>query len=78
MRLEKWMKMGVPLAALLLTMPSVQAADLSLQEAINMALAQNTGLKITQKGEDTAQYALDEAKGNNGFSASVTDSLGTS
>ena len=78
MRLDKWMKMGVPLAALLLAMPSAQAADLSLQDAINMALAQNTSLKITQKGEDTAKYALEQAKGNNGVSVSASDTLGTS
>lgn len=74
----RWIKAGAPLAALLLSMPGAQAADLSLQEAINMALAQNTSLKITQKDEDTAKYALDEAKGDNGFSVTASDSLSTS
>ena len=62
MDFEKWFKTGVPLAALLWLSSTAQAADLSLQQAINMALAQNTGLKVTQKGEDSAEYALEEAK----------------
>lgn len=78
MKLEKWLQAGVPLAALLLLSPAAQAQDLSLQDAINMALSQNTSLKVTQKGEDTAKYALDEAKGSNGLSIGVSDSLGTS
>ena len=65
MELKRWLKAGVPFMALLLANPVAQAADLSLQEAINLALAQNTGLKITQKGEDTAKFALSRAKGNN-------------
>jgi len=68
----------VPFMALLLASPGAQAADLSLQEAINMALAQNTGLKVTQKGEDTAKYALEEAQGNNGVTVGLSDSLSTS
>ena len=64
--------------ALLWGMPTSWAADLSLQAAINMALSQNTGLKITQKGEDTAKAALDEAKGSNGVSVSASDSLSSS
>lgn len=59
MELKRWIKAGVPFMALLLASPMAQAADLSLQEAINLALAQNTGLKVTQKGEDTAKYALE-------------------
>ncbi|WP_303841983.1 TolC family protein [Selenomonas ruminantium] len=78
MELKHWVKAGVPLVALLWASPGAQAADLSLQEAINLALAQNTGLKVTQKGEDTAKYALDEARGNNGVSVGVSDSLSTS
>ncbi len=78
MELKRWVKAGVPLVALLWASPGAQAADLSLQEAINLALAQNTGLKVTQKGEDTAKYALDEARGNNGVSVGVSDSLSTS
>lgn len=62
-------------AALLWAMPSGMAADLSLQEAIRMALSQNTGLKITQKGEDSAQAALNQARGNNALSVSASDSL---
>ena len=38
------------------------AAALSLQEAIGLALAQNTDLAITQRGEDTARAKLAQAK----------------
>ncbi len=78
MHLEKWLKAGVPLAACLWISPAAQAADLSLQQAINMALAQNTGLKVTQKGEDSAKYALEEAKGSNGLSVGLSDTLSAS
>ena len=37
-------------AAMFLGLPSASCADLSLQDAINLALAQNTSLRITQKG----------------------------
>ena len=77
MELKRWIKAGVPFMALLLASPMAQAADLSLQEAINLALAQNTSLKVTQKGEDTAKYALEQAKGNNGVSVGLSDSLTT-
>lgn len=78
MKLKRWIKAGVPFMALLLASPGAQAADLSLQEAINLALAQNTGLKVTQKGEDTAKYALAEARGSNGVSIGLSDNLSTS
>ena len=72
-------RIGLLLAgALLWGLPVSSAADLSLDEAIHAALAQNTSLRITQKGEDTAKAALDEARGNNGVSVSASDSLGTS
>ena len=78
MKFVHLLKAGAPLAAFMLTMPTALAADISLQEAINMALSQNTSLKITQKGEDTAKYALAQARGNNGFSVGLGDSLSTS
>lgn len=71
---------GVALAGILLMgCPLVgSCADLSLQQAINMALEQNTSLRITQKAEDKAEAAVREAKGNNGISVSASDSLGIS
>lgn len=62
-------------AAMFLGLPSASCADLSLQDAINLALAQNTSLRITQKDEIASQAALDEAKGQNGISVSASDSL---
>ena len=40
--------------AMFMMMPQAMAADVSLQDAINRALSENTGLKVTQKGEDSA------------------------
>ena len=57
---------------------SAEAADLSLAQAIEMALSQNTSLKVTQKAEDTAAAARKEAKGNNGASVESSDGLSTS
>ena len=58
---------GLPFAGL------AQAADLSLPEAIELALAQNTELRVTQKGEESAEAALRQARGNNGVSVSASD-----
>lgn len=52
-------------------------AELSLDDAIEMALAQNTSLKVTKKGEETAEAKVRQAKGNNGVSVSVSDNLST-
>lgn len=73
-------KAGLMLGVLLLaSWPSAgNCADLSLQQAINMALEQNTSLRITQKAEDKADAQLREAKGNNGVSLSASDSLSIS
>lgn len=65
-------------AALLYNLPLGACANLSLQDAINLALAQNTSLKVTQKGEDTAAATLSSARGKNGLTASVSDTLTTS
>lgn len=63
------------LGAMFLGAPYGWCADLSLQDAIDMALSQNTGLRITQKDEIALQAALDEAEGQNGISVSASDSL---
>ena len=78
---RKQLRMG----ALALTMmmggffPSAvgSCAELSLDEAIEMALAQNTARKVTKKGEDTAEAKVRQAKGSNGVSASLSDNLTT-
>lgn len=64
-------------AAMFLGLPSASCADLSLQDAINLALAQNTSLRITQKGEDTARAELQKAKIDNGLQIKGTESLDT-
>lgn len=58
--------------ALLWNLPVGMCADLSLDQAIQMALQQNTDIKIKQKGEETADAALRQAKGAKGFSITAT------
>ena len=65
-------------ALLAVNMPAAYAADLSLDDAINLAMANNTSLKITDRGKDTAKYALRRAKGVKGPSVTASDNLSTS
>lgn len=70
--------LALTLAVSGLVQPAVgSCAALSLDEAIEMALAQNTGLKVTKKGEETAEAQLRQARGNNGVSVSAGDNLST-
>ena len=57
---------------------SAHAMKLTLDEAIHTALAANTGLRITQAGERTADATLKEARGKNRISAEAGDTLRTS
>lgn len=59
-----------------LNIPSGFCADLTLQQAIDMALENNYDIKIAQKDEESAQYGLEKAKGANGFSLSASTSFG--
>ena len=52
-----------------------EAASLSIQEAVDLALAQNTSLRITEKGEETAKAALKGARGANSFDFGLSGSL---
>lgn len=63
--------------ALFMPLPA-HAMKLTLDEAIHTALAANTGLRITQAGERTADAALKEARGKNRISAEAGDTLRTS
>ena len=54
-----------------------EALALSVDEAVALALNNNTALKVTQKGEDTAKFALKRAKGNKGLSATLSDNIQT-
>ena len=63
--------------AMLIGLPTASCADLSLQDAIDLALAQNTGLRITQKDEDVAKAALKQAKIDNGLKITGNESLYT-
>ena len=57
---------------------SADAMSLTLEEAINTALAANTGLRITHEGERTADAALKQARGKNSVSVTASDTLRTS
>ena len=72
----KWS--GAMLMAMLFLSPSCFARDLSLEDAIGLALSGNTGLRITQKNEIAAEEAVTVAKGENGVSAKVSDNLSVS
>ncbi|MBR4694593.1 MAG: TolC family protein [Selenomonadaceae bacterium] len=77
MKKNQMRKAWLVLAGILLAACPMEGscADLSLQQAINMALEKNTALRITQKAEDKAAAAVREAKGNDGLSVSASDSL---
>ena len=62
-------------ACLFAVQSGAQARDLSLADAVDMALAANTGLRITRQGEHTADAALKQARGRNGVSVSASDSV---
>ena len=63
--------------ALFMPLPA-HAMSLTLTEAIDMALASNTGLRITAEGERSADAALKQARGKNSISAEADDTLRTS
>ena len=54
------------------------AMSLTLAEAIHTALAANTGLRVTQTGERSADAALEQVRGKNSITAEVSDTLRTS
>lgn len=71
-RRKKWLAWGALMAALSVA-GTGEAAELSLQQAIEMALSQNTGLRITQKAEETAKASLRSARGQDSVSVSASD-----
>ncbi|WP_040395092.1 TolC family protein [Centipeda periodontii] len=54
------------------------AMSITLAEAIDRALSANTGLRVTQAGERSADAALKQARGKNSISAEASDTLRTS
>ena len=54
------------------------AMSLTLAEAIQTALAANTGLRVTRAGEQSADAALKQARGRNSIAAEASDTLRTS
>ncbi len=64
--------------ALLLQPLTGHCMELSLQEAIDTALCNNTSLRVTQKAEDKAEANLRKARGTNGLTISASDNLNTS
>lgn len=55
--------------------PCSDAAALSLDEAVEMALSRNYDIKISQKEREAAEQSLRSAKGANGLSLNATGSL---
>ncbi len=59
-------------AAALFYASPVGAAELSIEDAVNLALAQNTSLHIVEKGEATARAELKSARGANSFAVTAS------
>ena len=65
--------------SLLAVQPALgQCADLSLEEAIQIALVNNPDVNITRLGEETAKAKITQARGSNSFSWKASTSFGTS
>ena len=62
---------GAMIAVLLLS-GGTEAASLSIEEAVALALTQNTALQIKAKGEDAARADLKSARGKNSFALSAS------
>ena len=78
MRIGKMKCMALLAAAALLAPIHADAAALSLQQAIDMALAQNTSLRVTQEAEEKASAELSQAKGDKGVSVSASGDVDAS
>ena len=74
MRRAAWLMAG----AFLWNLPAGYCASLSIDEAVQMALQQNTAVRITALGEDTAAAALRQAKGSKGFTVTANTSFSRS
>ena len=74
--LKKYAKRGAGICSICLlaftTMAS--AAQLPLDQAVNMALENNSDIKISANAEKTAEYTLQGAKGRNGISLGASNS----
>lgn len=57
---------------------TADAMSLTLADAIHVALAANTGLRVTQTGERSADAAVKQARGRNSIAAEASDTLRTS
>ncbi len=71
-------KKKTTLAAMLwlgLSSPSGYGADLTLDEAVQMALSNNFDVKLSQKDREAAEQSLVSAKGENGVSVSASGGL---
>lgn len=61
-----------------LAVPSSWAASLSIDEAVDMALARNNSIKIADQDQKMAQAALKASKGANGVTVSLSSSFSAS
>lgn len=68
-------KMAAAMVCGLFLFSGVEAAELSIDEAVELAISQNTSLKMTAKGEETAKAALKSARGANSFDIGASGSL---
>lgn len=78
MRKKSWRTVALLLGCLAWNMPFGAAAELSLEQAIDMALNANPAVKIAVKGEEKAGFQLEGAKGKQRPSVTMSTSLGVS
>ncbi len=78
-RISGWKKsLLVVLGCSLWHLPLGACAALSLDQAVDMALNQNTEIRIAAKGEDKAEAELAAAKGADGVTVTATSSVSIS
>ena len=74
----KYAAMLLAVSSFLYPISGIEAASLSLQDAVDMAMEHNISIKIAQQGEVTSRAILKAARGENSPSFSLSGSLSTS
>ena len=73
---KRWQRISLALAGLWFSQTAAGVcASLSIEEAVSMALLQNPAVKITSRGEETAEAQLRQAKSAQGFTVTLNSSI---
>lgn len=65
----------IMMLSFLVYLPVASGMDLSMEQAVQLALSNNTDLYITQNGEESAEAELRRARGEEGVSLSLSSNL---